>query len=594
MRNYIGLSCTFHDPGLAIVDSAGKVVFAEAAERYLQNKRAINCPPDDVNRIGQLIQEYCEPDADLVVAKTWAARPLTYGFLHRALEVVSRFRSRPARGGDDRVPRGFKPVRYRRAPAALAGWILRSLTSGMLQASANLGMRVEMEGFQESLRSSTDDPVRGQRALYETRFDHHLTHAAAACYSSPFRDAVCAVVDGYGEWSSTGFFAYADGKVERLRAPQRSMASLGFLYSFLCFACGFDPIRGEEWKVMGLAPYGKLDPKIYELVRSRVEIDGLRVVGARKKGYLDGDWSALGRFDRADVAFTGQQIFEELMTEILNNLAKLGISDNLVLTGGCALNSSMNGLILDRTPFKDLYVYCAPGDDGNAIGAALLAHRADNPGAPARTELRSPYLGSRISDESLKRAIRLGRMQGHSSWPGTIHEKTADLLAEGKIVGWVQGRAEFGPRALGNRSILADPRRAEMKDLVNERVKFREEFRPFAPSILHEAGPEYFEDYQESPYMDRTLRFRAGMAEKVPAVVHVNGTGRLQTVKREWNERYYDLIRAFQERTGVPIVLNTSFNVMGKPIVHSVEDALTVFYTSGLDALVIGDELIEK
>jgi carbamoyltransferase len=185
-------------------------------------------------------------------------------------------------------------------------------------------------------------------------------------------------------------------------------------------------------------------------------------------------------------------------------------------------------------------------------------------------------------------------MQRSRQLPGTIAAETAKLLADGKLVGWVQGRAEFGPRALGNRSILADPRPADMKDKINSLVKFREEFRPFAPSILDEFGSEYFENYQVTPYMDRTLGFKETAREKVPAIVHVNATGRLQSVRREWNERYYDLIHEFYKLTGVPMLLNTSFNIMGKPIIHSVEDAVGLFFTTGLDALVIEDCLIEK
>jgi carbamoyltransferase len=299
-------------------------------------------------------------------------------------------------------------------------------------------------------------------------------------------------------------------------------------------------------------------------------------------------------YDIADCAFTGQLIFEEKMEQLLTNLAKLGVSKNLVLSGGCALNSSMNGKIVERTPFENLYVFCAPADDGNALGAALLAYNKDHPGKLPTGRERTPYLGSTMSEEKRDHLRRFGNFARHSTWPGKIHEKAAQLLADGKIIGWVQGRAEFGPRALGNRSILADPRRPDIKNRLNDRVKFREEFRPFAPSILHEYGPEYFENYQESPYMERTLRFKADVVERVPGVVHVNRTGRLQTVKREWNEKYYALIEAFYRITGIPLLLNTSFNVMGKPIVHSVEDAIAVFSTCGLDALVLEDDLIEK
>ena len=268
-------------------------------------------------------------------------------------------------------------------------------------------------------------------------------------------------------------------------------------------------------------------------------------------------------------------------------------SSNLVLTGGCALNSSFNGKILDATgPFQSLYVPSAPADDGNAIGAAMLAFDDDNPGERARKTFHSPYLGKDLSQASLERIadresriVRLG---------DEVTKRAAECLAEGKLVGWVQGRAEFGPRALGNRSILADPRPAGAKDMINAKVKYREHFRPFAPSILHEHGDQWFENYQESPYMERTLKFRQEVRHRVPAIVHQDGTGRLQSVKREWNSRYYDLINNFYALTDVPLLLNTSFNIMGRPILHTPEDALLMFYTTGIDVLVVGDYIIEK
>jgi carbamoyltransferase len=207
----------------------------------------------------------------------------------------------------------------------------------------------------------------------------------------------------------------------------------------------------------------------------------------------------------------------------------------------------------------------------------------------------SPYLGTMIDIPKLEKILGFGGIRFKKAADETaVCREAAELLAEGNIIGWVQGRAEFGPRALGNRSILTDPRPADMKDKINKRVKFREVYRPLAPSILHEFGDEYFEDYQESPYMERTLVFRKEVRDKVPAVVHENGTGRLQTVKAEWNPLYHRLIRSFYEKTGIPLVLNTSFNVMGKPIMHSVEDAITVLYTTGLDYLIIGNYILYK
>ncbi|MGZ8243703.1 carbamoyltransferase C-terminal domain-containing protein, partial [Methylomagnum sp.] len=296
----------------------------------------------------------------------------------------------------------------------------------------------------------------------------------------------------------------------------------------------------------------------------------------------------------ANLAHTGQRFFVETVNQLLTNLHGLGISDNLVLGGGCALNSVGNGQILAATPFKALHIPSAPADDGTALGAALLAYHADHPGQPVESDPLTPYLGSRVDDAAAARFAYYAGLPVQHLPGGAIVPAAAALLAEGKIVGWVQDRAEFGPRALGNRSILADPRPADMGEKVNIEVKFRERFRPYAPAILHEYGPDYFEDYQESPYMDRTLSFRPAAQTKVPAVVHVDGTGRLQTVKQDWNPRFHALLTEFHRLTDVPVLLNTSFNVMGKPIVHSVEDAFGVFLGSGLDGLVIGDYLFTK
>jgi carbamoyltransferase len=252
--------------------------------------------------------------------------------------------------------------------------------------------------------------------------------------------------------------------------------------------------------------------------------------------------------------------------------------------------------VLGRSGFQRLHVPSAPADDGNAIGAAWLALAEDDPDwkGPARAARPlTPYLGSTVSTEPLERMAEWeprARRLGHEG----VTREAAKILAEGGLVGWVQGRAEFGPRALGNRSILADPRPAHAKESLNAKVKYREAFRPFAPSILAEAGPDWFEDYADSPYMERTLVWREAMRERVPAVVHADGTGRLQSVTRERNPAYAALIAAFAELSGVPILLNTSFNVMGKPILHTAEDAILMFYTTGLDAIVVEDWILTK
>ncbi|MDH5642101.1 MAG: hypothetical protein OEY28_12490, partial [Nitrospira sp.] len=443
----------------------------------------------------------------------------------------------------------------------------------------------------------------GDRVAACRHYDHHLTHAATACWSSPFSEAVCAVVDGFGEGASVALFHYRNGDIERIQGPTQAwtFASLGELYADVCRLCGFDPWKGEEWKVMGLAPYGEHDPYLYRNLRNCIAIEDLRLVRPVQQA------AAMARVVRrarkpdksllsaANMAATGQQVFEELMLTLCQRLWNLGLSDHLILSGGCALNSSFNGKVVADTSFSSLFVPSAPADDGNAIGSALLAYREDHPEKQFARQAQSAYLGSSVSRLALERAARGWGTDGVERLDElTMTREVSRRLAAGQLVGWVQGRAEFGPRALGNRSILADPRRPEMKDRINAAVKYRERFRPFAPSILHEHGPRYFEDYQDSPYMERTLRFRMEMASRVPAVVHINRTGRLQSVTAERNPRFYALLQAFLHETDVPLLLNTSFNVMGKPIIHSVEDAIAVFVTSELDALVIDDHLFFK
>jgi carbamoyltransferase len=607
MRNYVGLACSMHDPALAIVNSRGELVFAEAAERFLQNKMAFNSPPDDFIRTSRLVEAYCEDGADLVVANSWQSvwirrRHQFLAPLEFCVRLADRFSSRDG-FFKNYVPSG-KRLRFEQMR-----WAVVSLENSVSQATTNLRARALLDNIDYACRPSgagaaphshrdgiqTEAPLKGLagRKVFFTDFDHHLTHAAAACYASPFSEAACAVVDGRGEWRSAAFYVYRNGRLSKIKAPP-SIVSLGLFYGFLCLACGFDPAKGEEWKVMGLSAYGTSHEELYEKLRSPFGVKGLQFVRSGPGRSFAENLSELRAYDRADVAFAGQRVFEELMCELLGNLFRLGVSENLVLAGGCGLNSSCNGLILSRTGFERLFVFSAPADDGNAAGAAWLAFQKDHPDWQPAPEPQSPYLGSPMSQAALDRLLTLGRVRNLSRLGPRIHAKTAQLLAEGKIVAWIQGRAEFGPRALGNRSILADPRRPDMKDLINQRVKFREEFRPFAPSILHEHGPDYFEDYQESPYMERTLRFKPSAREKVPAVVHVNGTGRLQTVKRQWNEDFHELITQFHQITGIPLLLNTSLNIMGKPLIHSVEDAVGIFYTTGLDALVIGDVLIEK
>jgi carbamoyltransferase len=581
-RVYLGLATTPHDSALAIVDSKGRVVFAEGTERYLQSKRALNMPPDILKRTSMLLASHWNVENQIVAAFSWSAarRKRSIGNLQAVREAISQL--------------------YGKCPAYPA----ESLLYGKNFLLSDVRMEL-LSGEALEFELGRIDDSRSYEVV-RRRYDHHLTHAAAACFTSPYQEAVCAIVDGYGENGAYAFYHYIDGRLQEINLPIQNdhgeLASLGHFYEDICRACGFDSAAGEEWKVMGLACYGEHDPHLYKLFRRMLVVEdlGLRSISSAQQF---SNWCELHKIRRkegqpalsaAHIAYTAQEVFTEVLYELLNNLYAKGLSRNLILGGGCALNSSTNGGILSNTRFKNLYIFSAPGDDGNAVGAALLAYKEDHPEERRSMIFQSPYLGSSMSAETLENVKLFSGINKLTLCHEDAPERAAQLLSNGKIIGWIQGRAEFGPRALGNRSILADPRSPAIKNEINSRIKFREEFRPFAPSILHEFGDQYFEHYQESPYMERTLRFRSSVRTKVPGVVHKDGTGRLQTVKKEWNERYFRLIHRFYELTGIPLILNTSFNVMGKPIAHSVEDAIAVFYTSGLDAMFIDNLLLEK
>lgn len=576
-RYYIGLATTFHDPALAIVGPKGDILFAEATERFLQYKRAVNCEPDTVTRMPDLLREYLEPDAEVVVATSWGEQYTD--FLNRSA-AVGQFEISEITKLPPELNRSLTPIKSERA-------LISQLH--LAQRRAGLGVLIGLER------------AFGHTNMTLRRYLHHQTHAALGCYGAPFDECVCLVVDGMGETGSMAIFQYKDGQLEEIRR-HRGRESLGFMFGLLTDICGFDQSKGEEWKLMGLAPYGTRDPEIFDILkriysfkRGQLKFaDEETIRAAIREVESRVDIKDSNSLEARDLARTSQDIFEEIMAEVLQDVEARDLSKNLVLSGGCALNSSFNGKVLSRTGFESLYVPSAPADDGNALGAALFAYHEDNPETDKTPKFLSPYLGTDIKTEPVERIVEMGWGGKIRHLPDTITQETAKLLADGALIGWVQGRAEFGPRALGNRSILADARPADAKDKINAKVKYREAFRPFAPSILHEYGPDWFEDYQQSPYMERTLRFKEDKRALVPAVVHADNTGRLQSVKREWNARYYDLISAFNDLTGVPLVLNTSFNIMGKPILHTAEDAIQMLHTTGLDAVIIEDWLLEK
>lgn len=578
MKYYIGLSITYHDPALAIVDDQGEVLFAEATERYMQNKRALNCAADPLLRVKDLLTQYCPSADEFVITINWRRKRPLYERIVSSLGCLTA--------------EGLTRTGIKRLRSPLKNYQLHHMIASQRNNIANAGLnlvRIMTEHYPECI-------------ITHANYDHHLTHAATACYSSPFSEAACAVIDSFGENGSMAFYHFKKQQLVCLYET-KGTGSLGFYYMKITELCGFDWLKGEEWKVMGLAPYGKFNPVIYEVLKSTVSVQGFDCLHDSKN--LFANIEKLAVFKRqekspielaADLAFTGQQFFAELISQLLQHLQQVTECNNLALGGGCALNSAFNGQIKARTDFENIFIPSAPADDGTALGAAWLALKHDKPTLPLniKNKLLSPYLGTAIDNAEVEKLIQYSHCLDIQYLPDRICEVTAALLAKGQLIGWIQGRAEYGPRALGNRSILADPRQAVIKDKINQKIKFRESFRPFAPSVLHEYADKYFENYHESPYMDKTLKIHEAMQERVAAVCHVDGTGRLQTVKQEWNARFYSLIDYFYQQTQMPMLLNTSFNVMGKPLVHSLDDAISVFLTTGLDVLVINDYLITK
>lgn len=456
--------------------------------------------------------------------------------------------------------------------------------------------------------------VQGMRSLRGRKtklyfMEHHPAHAASAFLVSPFDEAALLTVDYIGEFAATWAGVGEGTRLRRLR-QEHYPNSLGVFYSAMTDYLGF--LRAsDEYKVMGLASYG--EPEYYD--------DFREIVRDRGDGWYDIDrsWTAwhylpgsrcgyfsrkfLDRFGPArkrgepietrhqNLAASAQKVLEESVLNIAGWLhGRTGLT-RLAMAGGVALNCSMNGRLLRESPFEEIFVQPAAGDDGIAIGAALQLYHGLT-GKPRGDALAHVYLGPEHGDAAIRRFLDMAKLPYERA--ENVEERTAELLAEGKIVGWYQGRMEFGPRALGSRSILADPTRPDMKDLLNKYVKHREDFRPFAPSVLEEHAADYFTGCTRSPYMLFVHPVETHQRERVPAITHIDGTARVQTVSKASNPRYHALIGAFARRRGVPMVLNTSFNVMGEPIVNTPEDAVRCFYSTGLDALVMGDYVLLK
>ena len=471
--------------------------------------------------------------------------------------------------------------------------------------------------------------------------DHHMSHAASAFYASPFKDAAILTVDGVGEWTTTTLGVGNSTLGEPIDGPasielfeeQRFPHSLGLLYSTFTAWLGFR-VNNGEYKVMGMSPYGT--PRYMDKISRVVSLDETSGAFRLNMDYFDFHRSATQSYSRkfldlfgekrdaeaefftmgtnpersaeqsaiesnqyyADVAASIQQFTEDALVKIATYLHQRTGKSKLVMAGGVALNTKANWRLLNESPFEELWIQPAAGDDGGALGAALWAWHTVL-GKPRKWVQTHAYYGRSYSDAECRAFLDDERLSYESYEDETkLTEAIVDALTQQQVIGFHQGRFEWGPRALGNRSILADPRGADMKEIVNTKIKFREPFRPFAPVILRERSPEYFDypqvaEHETPRYMLMVAPIKADKQSEIHAVNH-EGTGRLQSIDRDTNARYYDIVRAFGEATGVPVVLNTSFNLRGEPIVNTPREAYNTFRNSDIDLLVLGSHIVNK
>ncbi|MBI2191620.1 MAG: carbamoyltransferase [Planctomycetes bacterium] len=556
--NILGISCYYHDSAAALVQD-GKLVAAAEEERFNRQKHYFGFP--------ELAIRYCLKEGRI------APGDLDYiAFYEKPLLKFERLFT-----------------------TFVATW---PLSLNTFRLAMPIWLKEKLWLRKRILRSlGVDKPV-----LFG---EHHLSHAASAFLVSPFTEAAILTLDGVGEWSTTTF-GYGRGTEITLEKEIRFPHSLGLFYSALTAYLGFR-VNDAEWKVMGLAPYGK--PTLVDRISELIEVkrDGSFRL---KLEYFSYFYHSSMPFNRRfeehmgqprrppgddepspfykDVAHSGQKVTEGVIVTMAQALHERYHLDHLCIAGGVGLNSVANWRILQRTPFKDIFIQPAAGDDGAAVGVAYYIYNTLL-ARPRIYTMTDAYLGPQFSDEEIEAFLAQRGVRHEVLARQAMLERAAREIAGNKVLGWFQGRMEFGPRALGARSILANPMNPVMKDVINAKIKFRERFRPFAPSVLREKANEYFDLGEvDSPYMLLIPDVRPEKRSLIPAVTHEDGTGRVQTVTRSAHPLFYELICEFEKLTGCPVVLNTSFNVRGEPIVCTPEDAYNCFMKTGMDVLVMG------
>ncbi len=560
--NILGINYFFHDSSACIVKD-GKLVIAVEEERFTRSKHSTSFPRNSV--------EQC----------------LAYAGL-KASDI-------------DHIAVSIKPSKH---------WA-KKLVYG-LSLGSKMAPFVKHE-LRDTLFKQRDlnkwyDTFVGSGGHAPIHFvEHHLSHIVGTYFLSPYQHAALLSLDGSGEWS-TLFVGEAKGYEFEKFSETMFPHSLGSFYEAATEFCGFRP-NYDEGKTMGLAPFGNPD-RFYDVVNRIVEVTDDAQVKIDLSYFNYQNWSRRrcsnkfyevfgkprGRNDpfedrHHDVAAAFQRVLEDKVLQICHYLEKKTDAEYLVLAGGVSLNSVMNGRIVRETRFKDVYVMPAAGDNGTSIGAAYYLYHVTL-GNKERFHHDNPYVGNHYDKEQVRKILDECKLKYEES--DNICQDTAKILREGNIIGWYQGRMEIGPRALGNRSILADPTIAGMKDKINAEVKHREAYRPFAPSAPVEAKNDFFDIEVEAPFMLKVCDVLEDKKAIIPAITHVDGSARLQTVRQETNPRYHQLLTEFGKLSEVPVLLNTSFNIMGEPIVESPLHAIRCFFSTGLDILVIDDFIIRK
>jgi carbamoyltransferase len=564
----LGISAFYHDSAAALIQD-GRIVAAAQEERFSRRKHDARFPRHAI--------DYCLQEAGASVGELDSVAFYDKPFLkfERLLETYLAF-----------APRGFRSFAQ-----AVPLWVREKL-------------------FQRQFIGRQLPGLAADRLLFA---EHHLSHAASAFFPSPFEEAAVLTMDGVGEWATTSA-AFGRGNDLQILREIHFPHSLGLYYSAFTYYAGFR-VNSGEYKLMGLAPYGA--PKYVGLIRDRlidVKEDGSFRLNLDYFDYPVGLRMTNWKFDDLlggparkpespftqrdfDIAASAQAVLDEVVVRLTRDLAAQTGAHNLCMAGGVALNCVSNSKVWRDGKFRHLWIQPAAGDAGGAVGAALAAYHLFR-GRPrpihSADGMQGGYLGPAFSQAEIERRLRAAGARFAALAPDELLRACVDALESQKVLGWFQGRMEFGPRALGARSILADPRSPSMQAVLNEKVKLRESFRPFAPAVLREDAAEWFDCDTDSPYMLMVADVAEAHRGQIPAVTHVDYSARVQTVDRESNPRFHALLSAFKERTGCPVLVNTSFNVRGEPVVCTPEDAFRCFMATDIDLLAVGGCLLRK